>query len=56
VQAEVVNYYQGHWIDHPAQSNLHQIPEPMRTIRKWISPRRGRHPTSGRSTASRSTE
>jgi protoporphyrinogen oxidase len=31
VQAEVVNYYQGHWIDHPAQSNLHQIPEPMRT-------------------------
>jgi len=31
VQAEVVNYYHGHWIDHPAQSNLHQIPEPLRT-------------------------
>jgi protoporphyrinogen oxidase len=31
VQAEVVNYYQGHWIDHPAQSNLYQIPEPLRT-------------------------
>jgi protoporphyrinogen oxidase len=31
VQAEVVNYFHGHWIDHPAQSNLHQIPEPLRT-------------------------
>ena len=31
VQAEVVNYYKGHWIDHPAQSNLYQIPEPLRT-------------------------
>lgn len=28
---EVINYYQGHWIDHPAQSNLYQIPEPLRT-------------------------
>lgn len=25
------NYYKGHWIDHPAQSNLHQVPEPLRT-------------------------
>ncbi len=25
------NYYKGHFIDHPAQSNLYQIPEPMRT-------------------------
>jgi protoporphyrinogen oxidase len=31
VTAEVVNYYRGHWIDHPAQSNLYQIPEPLRT-------------------------
>ncbi|MEO8256933.1 MAG: FAD-dependent oxidoreductase [Acidobacteriota bacterium] len=31
VQAEVVNYFKGHWIDHPAQSNLYQIPEPLRT-------------------------
>jgi protoporphyrinogen oxidase len=31
VQAEVVNYYQGHWIDHPAQSNLYQVPEPLRS-------------------------
>jgi protoporphyrinogen oxidase len=27
----VANYYQGHWIDHPSQSNLYQIPEPLRT-------------------------
>lgn len=27
----VSNYYRGHWIDHPAQSNLYQIPEPLRT-------------------------
>lgn len=27
----VTNYYRGHWIDHPAQSNLHQVPEPLRT-------------------------
>jgi len=24
------NYFQGYWIDHPAQSNLYQIPEPLR--------------------------
>ena len=24
------NYYQGHYIDHPAQSNLYQVPEPLR--------------------------
>jgi protoporphyrinogen oxidase len=28
---EVTNYYKGHWIEHPAQSNLYQIPEPLRT-------------------------
>lgn len=31
VEAEVVNYFRGHWIDHPAQSNLYQIPEPLRS-------------------------
>lgn len=31
VQAEVVNYYKGNWIDHPAQSNLYQVPEPLRS-------------------------
>lgn len=25
-----VNHYRGHWIDHPAQSNLFQIPQPLR--------------------------
>ena len=25
-----VNYFRGHWIDHPAQSNLFQVPEPLR--------------------------
>jgi protoporphyrinogen oxidase len=25
------NYYKGHWIPHPAQVNLHAIPEPMRS-------------------------
>ena len=27
----MANYFRGHWIDHPAQSNLYQIPEPLRT-------------------------
>ncbi len=27
----MTNYYHGHWIDHPAQSNLYQVPEPLRT-------------------------
>jgi protoporphyrinogen oxidase len=26
------NYYRGHWIDHPAQSNLYQVPEPLRSV------------------------
>lgn len=26
----VRNFYRGHWIDHPAQSNLFQVPEPLR--------------------------
>jgi protoporphyrinogen oxidase len=25
------NYFRGHWIEHPAQSNLYQIPEPLRS-------------------------
>ena len=24
-------YFHGHWIDHPAQSNLYQVPEPLRS-------------------------
>ncbi len=44
VQAEVVNYYRGHWIDHPAQSNLYQIPEPLRTqcLKSFLESRVGR--------------
>jgi protoporphyrinogen oxidase len=30
-EVKVGNYYKGYWIDHPAQSNLYQIPEPLRT-------------------------
>jgi protoporphyrinogen oxidase len=25
------NYFHGHWIDHPAQTHLYQVPEPLRT-------------------------
>lgn len=25
------NYYKGHWIAHPAQSNLYEVPEPVRS-------------------------
>ncbi len=31
VAIKATNYYQGHWIDHPAQTSLWQIPEPLRT-------------------------
>jgi protoporphyrinogen oxidase len=31
IDTKVSNYYQGHWINHPAQTNLYQIPEPLRT-------------------------
>lgn len=30
-EIRTTNYYRGHWVDHPAQSNLFQIPEPLRT-------------------------
>lgn len=28
---KTANYFHGSWIDHPAQSNLYQVPEPLRT-------------------------
>jgi protoporphyrinogen oxidase len=31
IDTKVSNYYQGHWINHPAQTNLFQVPEPLRT-------------------------
>lgn len=30
-EAKVGNYFYGEWIDHPAQSNLYQVPEPVRS-------------------------
>ena len=31
LDVKAVNWYQGNWIDHPAQTSLWQIPEPLRT-------------------------
>ena len=30
-EVQTGNYYRGQWIDHPAQSALHQVPEPLRS-------------------------
>lgn len=30
-EVHTANYYRGHWIDHPAQSSLYQVPEPLRS-------------------------
>jgi protoporphyrinogen oxidase len=30
-EVRTANFYQGHWIDHPAQANLYQVPEPLRS-------------------------
>ena len=30
-EVKTANYFHGSWIDHPAQSNLYQVPEPLRT-------------------------
>ncbi len=32
-EVRTTNYFKGHWIDHPAQSNFYQIPEPLRSTR-----------------------
>jgi protoporphyrinogen oxidase len=31
VATKASNYFRGHWIAHPAQVNLYQVPEPLRT-------------------------
>lgn len=31
IDVKVGNYYKGHWIDHPAQTSLYQVPEPLRS-------------------------
>lgn len=37
------NYYRGHWIDHPAQSSLYQVPEPLRSqcLESFLASRSG---------------
>jgi protoporphyrinogen oxidase len=30
-EVKVGNYFKGHWLDHPVQSNLYQVPEPLRS-------------------------
>jgi len=30
VEVRVGNHYRGYWIDHPAQTSLHQVPQPQR--------------------------
>ncbi|MGE3834829.1 MAG: NAD(P)/FAD-dependent oxidoreductase [Acidimicrobiia bacterium] len=31
LDVKAVNWFEGHWIDHPAQTSLWQVPEPLRT-------------------------
>jgi len=31
IEVQVGNYYKGNWITHPAQTSLHQVPEPLRS-------------------------
>jgi protoporphyrinogen oxidase len=39
----VSNYFRGHWIEHPAQSNLYQVPEPLRSecLKSFLETRTG---------------
>ena len=30
IEVKVGNYYRGHWIDHPAQTSMHQLPKSVR--------------------------
>lgn len=40
-EVRTANYFQGTWIDHPAQSSLYQIPEPLRSecLQSFLSSR-----------------
>ena len=31
LDVRATNYYRGHWIEHPAQTHLYQVPEPLRS-------------------------
>jgi protoporphyrinogen oxidase len=41
VPSRASNYYRGHWIAHPAQVNLYQVPEPLRSdcIKSFLASR-----------------
>lgn len=41
-EARVGNYFRGSWIDHPAQTSLHQVPEPLRSacLQSFLETRR----------------
>ncbi len=45
VDVKAVNYYQGHWLDYPALTSLHQVPEPLRTqcLESFLEWARGDH-------------
>ena len=45
VVIKATNYFKGHWIDHPAQTSLWQIPEPLRTrcVESFIETARKEH-------------
>src|SRR5215210_1033174 len=31
LDVRATNYFRGHWIEHPAQTHLYQVPEPLRS-------------------------
>ncbi len=41
IEVQVGNYYRGNWIAHPAQTALHQVPEPLRSacLQSFLSTR-----------------
>jgi protoporphyrinogen oxidase len=49
-EVKVGNHYRGHWIDHPAQTALHQVPEPLRSecLRSFLEsrPAAGQEPSA----------
>ncbi len=45
-EVRTANFFRGSWIDHPAQTNLYQIPEPLRTecLQSFLGSRGGADP------------
>lgn len=46
---KTANYHRGSWIDHPAQTSLYQVPEPLRSecLKSFLASREGEKATSG---------